>query len=160
MKNRKLALLLCLTLLFSVLSPAMAFASSPDPETPVDDPLDPDPYTYIDSIGISFTVGAGGATTDYCSTYIPDTTKSCTLTMRLQQKVNGAWNTTNPIKTWSTSGSDTVYLDKTYNSVGYGVYRLSVTVDVYSGNTIVESRTEYSRVADYDSTGVIYYYET
>lgn len=157
MKNRKLALLLCLMLLFSVLSPATALAAPPELETPVDDPLEPAPYTYINSIGISFTIGGGGATTDCCETYIPNTAYSCTLTMRLQEKVDGVWNTTNPIKKWSTSGRDTVYLDETYNSVGYGTYRLSVTVDVYSGSTIVESVTRYSRVAVYSSKGVTYY---
>ena len=51
MKTRKFALLLCLLLLFSMVSPAMTFAASP--EVPVDDPVDPDPYVCINSIDFS-----------------------------------------------------------------------------------------------------------
>lgn len=159
MKNRKLALLLSLVLMFSILSPAMALAASPEPETPVDDPLDPDPYTYIDSITINFSLYQGGSTSDYCSAYIADRNYHYTLTMRLQERVNGVWDTSNPIATWTNSGSGTVYISESYSGLPYGTYRLSATVDVYnSSDLLVESVTEYSRVAVYNSSGIAYYW--
>lgn len=158
MKTRKLALLLSLTMLFSILSPVMAFAASSDLDTPVDDPVEPEPYAHIDDIGIDFCVYQGGSSDDYCSAYIADRNYHYTLTLRLQQKVNGVWDTTNPIKTWSNSGSGTVYIDESYSGLSYGYYRLSATVDVYnSSNLLCESVTEYSRVAYYSSAGVFYY---
>lgn len=157
MKTRKLALLLCLTMLFSILSPSMAFAAGLEPDDPVD-PIEPDPYTYISQIGIDFRMYSNGNSSDYCSAYVPGG-YYYTLTMRLQKQVNGMWDTTNPLITWSTSGSHTIYLDKTYNGLSYGYYRLSATVSVYnSSGLLCESVTEYSRVAYYSSAGVYYYF--
>lgn len=158
MKKRKLALLLCLVMLFSILSPSMAFAAHPDPDYPPDDPIEPDPYSYISQIDIDFIMYSNGNTSDYCDAYVPGG-YNYTLTMRLQRQVNGVWQTSNPIMTWSTSGSHTIYLDKTYNGLSYGIYRLSVTVDVYnSSNLLCESVTEHSRIAVYSVDGVAYYF--
>ena len=158
MKTRKLALLLCLTMLFSILSPSMVYAAHLDPDFPPDDPIEPDPYTYIDSIGIDFRMYTNGNTSDYCEAYVPGG-YNYTLTMCLQRQVNGVWQTSSPIKTWSTSGSHTVYLDKTYNGLSYGIYRLSVSVDVYnSSGLLCESVTEHSRYAVYNADGVVYYW--
>lgn len=158
MKTRKLALLLCLTMLFSILSPTAAFAAHIDPDFPPDDPIEPDPYSYISQINIDFIMYSNGNTSDYCSAYVPGG-YSYTLTMRLQQRVNGAWQTSNPIMTWSKSGSDTVYLDKTYNGLSYGTYRLTATVTVYNSQGLIcESVTEHSRTAVYNADGVVYYW--
>lgn len=158
MKTRKLASLLCLTMFFSILSSSMAYAAHLDPEFPPDDPIEPDPYTYISQISIDFTMYSNGNTSDYCDAYVPGG-YNYTLTMCLQQKVNGVWQTSSPIVTWITSGSDTVYLDKSFNGLPYGTYRLSVTVDVYNSNGLLcESVSEHSRVAVYSTSGVGYYW--
>lgn len=150
MKNRRFAFLLCLSLIFSVLSPLATFASSPETSAPVIEEPEPDPYFYIDSIFITFRINSSGKSTDYCSAYIPDTSRNYTLTMRLQkQNSDGTWNTANPVKTWSTSGNDTVYLDKEWY-VLHGTYRLSVTIDVYNAQGLLcESVTEYSHTVTY-----------
>lgn len=158
MKTRKLALLLCLTMLLSILSPSMALAARLDPEYPPDDPIEPDPYSYISQIDIDFIMYSNGNTSDYCSAYVPGG-YNYTLTMCLQRQVNGVWQSSSPIMTWSTSGSHTVYLDKTYNGLSYGIYRLSVSVDVYnSSGLLCESVTEHSRYAVYNADGVVYYW--
>ena len=157
MKTRKLALLLCLTMLFSILSPSMALAAPPEETTPVDDPLDPEPYTYLNSMSFAFEINSGSSS-DYCSAYVPNRNYHYTLTMRLQQKVNGVWDTANPIMTWTNSGSGTVYISESYDTLSYGTYRLSGTVSIYnSSNILVESVTEYSRYAVYSADGVGYY---
>lgn len=157
MKTRKLALLLCLAMLFSILSPTMAFAAGLEPDFPPDDPIEPDPYSYISQINISFRMYSNGNTSDYCSAYVPGG-YHYELTMSLQKQVNGVWQTSNPIVTWITSGSHTVYLDKSFNGLPYGIYRLSVSVDVYNSNGLLcESVTEHSRIAVYNAGGVAYY---
>ena len=160
MKNRKLAFLLCLTLLFSVLSPAMVFASPPEPTTPVDNPLNPDPYIEISSISMSFSVTTSGTSTSSCNVYVPDTSLHYTVTMEvLKQASNGSWET-NALKAWSyynKSGTADIP-GKTFSLTDYGTYCLAVSVDVYNSNDIkVDSTTEYSRNAVYSSTGVVYY---
>lgn len=157
MKTRKLALLLCLTMLFSILSPSMVYAAHLDPDSPPDDPVEPDPYTYIDSIGIDFRMYTNGNTSDYCSAYVPGG-YNYTLTMELLKKSGSSWNVP-ATATWSNSGSGTVYIDTSYNGLSYGYYRLAVTVDVYnSSGLLCESVTEYSRVAYYSADGVYYYF--
>lgn len=156
MKTRKLALLLCLTMLFSILSPSMAYAAHLDPEFPPDDPIEPEPYTYIDSISIDFRMYSNGNTSDYCSAYVPGG-YNYTLTMELLKKSGSSWNVP-ATATWTNSGSGTVYIDTSYNGLSYGTYRLAVTVDVYnSAGLLCESVTEYSRIAVYNSNGVGYY---
>lgn len=161
MKNRKLAFLLCLTLLFSVLSPAMSFASSPETTTPVDDPLDPDPYIKIDSIFMTFSVTTAGVSTSACNVYVPDTSLHYTVTMEvLKQASNGSWET-NALKAWSyyNRSGTTDIPGKTFSLTDYGTYCLAVTVDVYNSNDIlVDSATEYSRNAVYTANGVTYHY--
>ena len=157
MKTRKLALLLCLTMLFSILSPSMALAADPDPEFPPDDPIEPDPYSYISQIDIDFIMYSNGNTSDYCSAYVPGG-YNYTLTMELLKKSGSSWNVP-ATATWTNSGSGTVYIDTSYNGLSYGTYRLAVTVDVYNSKGLLcESVTEYSRCAVYSVDGVAYYW--
>lgn len=157
MKTRKLALLLCLTMLFSILSPSMAFAAQLDPEFPPDDPIEPDPYLYINQINIDFIMYSNGNTSDYCDAYVPGG-YNYTLTMELLKKSGSSWNVP-ATATWTNSGSGTVYIDTSYNGLSYGTYRLAVTVDVYNSKGLLcESVTEYSRCAVYSVDGVAYYW--
>lgn len=156
MKKRKFALFFCLMMLFSMVSPAMTFAASP--ESPIDDPVEPEPYVCIDSIDFSFQVSTNGSTVAYCSTYVPNTSYTCEVTLELlKMGSNGSWNVA-ATKTWTNTGHGTVYIyNDTYTLPSYGSWRLAGTVEVFSGNTLMDSATEYSRVAVYSSTGVVYY---
>ena len=149
MKTKKLIPVVCILLLFSLLSPmAMAY----DPETPVDDPLDPSPYTYIAMIDIDFDISNSGLTDDYCRVYIPDTTCSCWLDMYLQR-----WNTSTnkweTVKSWSKYGVETITLEKEWYVVSGYAYRLKCNISVYdSDNLLGEATSAYSDIIPYGTT--------
>ncbi len=133
MKFKKYISLLCVLLLVSMLS-SLAFAV--EPESPVDDPLDPSPYTYIATINICFDISSSGLTDDYCQVYIPDTSCSCWLDMYLQRWNSNTeeWET---VKSWSKYGVETITLEKEwYVAHGY-VYRLKCIVSVYDSNNML-----------------------
>ena len=146
---KKLIPFVCILLLFNMLSPiALAY----DPDTPVDDPLDPSPYTYISSILINFDISSAGLTDDYCQVYIPDDTCTCYLYMYLQRWNSNSrvWET---IKSWNTSGSDTITLEKEwYVASGYA-YRLKNTIYVYDSDDLLgESADAYSDIIPFGTT--------
>ena len=150
MKTRTLTLLLCMVMVFSVLSP-MALAASPELETPIDDPVDPAPYTYINSISMALYITNSGKSSDYCQVYVPN--RSCTvyIYLDLQRKVSGAsWDSATTVKSWSKSGSGTVTIDEDwYVNSGY-VYRLAATVKVYDSDDLLgDSTTVYSTSCSY-----------
>ena len=141
MKFKKIISIICIFFLLGIVSP-MAFAIEPD--VPIDDPLDPSPYTYIATINIYFDISSSGLTEDYCRTYIPDTTCSCWLDMYLQR-----WNSSiqdwETVKSWSKNGSGTITLDKEwYVASGY-TYRLKCLISVYDSDGLLgESVPVYS----------------
>lgn len=141
MKSKRIALSLCVLLLVGILSP-MAMAL--DPDIPADDPIEPDPYTYISFIAINFEISSAGLTDDYCRVYIPDTSCSCWLDMFLER-----WNTNastwETVKSWSKYGVETITLEKEwYVASGY-TYRLECSVEVYDSNMMLgESVAAYS----------------
>lgn len=149
MKKRSILLALCLALLFSTLSPA-AFAA--DLDTPVDDPVDPDPYLYIHTIDIDLDIASSGAASCYASAFVPDTTKTVYVTIWLQRRAldsTSASDFTTYRGPWSDSGTYTVTVDKlTYVTRGY-TYRLLVGVDVYSGNILVDTTSAESDYFDF-----------
>jgi len=66
--------------------------------------------------------------------------------MELQQKNGSSWDT---IKTWSTTGSKTVSLDKSwYVSSGYK-YRIYISAEVNDSTGIVEEETLESSTVSY-----------
>ena len=157
MKKRKLALALCLALLVGIVSPAMTFATPPEPDIPVDDPVDPAPYSYIDSIVMDFSMYTDGSSTDYAEVYVPNRDYHYTLTLELLKRNGTSWKVP-ATATWTNSGKGTVYIDESYDGLSYGTYCLAATIDVYNASGLkVESVTEYSRTAVFNSDGIIYY---
>ena len=149
MKFKRIIPFICLLLLFSTLSStALAY----DPEGPADDPLDPAPYTYIQTINIVFDISSSGLTDDYCQVYIPDNTCTCHLYMYLQRwnSSSEVWET---IKSWYAEGRDTITLEKEwYVASGYA-YRLKNTIYVYDSNNLLgESTDAYSVIIPFGAT--------
>lgn len=149
MRVKRIIPFFCFLLLFSMLSStALAY----DPETPPDDPLDPDPYTYIATIDINFDITSGGLTDDYCQVYIPDDTCTCYLYMYLQRwnPNSQVWET---VKSWNTSGSDTITIEEEWYVVYGYAYQLENVVYVYnSSNLLAEYTTAYSQIIPYGAT--------
>ena len=141
MESKKLILSLCLLLVFCMLTPmAMAYD---EPTTPEDNPIEPDPYTYIHSVDIYFDIASNGLTDDYCQVYIPNGNCTCNLYMHLQ-RWNDSTNQWETIKSWSTSGSDTITLEKEwYVASGY-LYQLKCVMHVYNSGLLGEVATCYS----------------
>lgn len=132
MKSKKfLPLLLCLVLALSALSPT---ALAEDMDTPVDEPVEPEPYQYIYTT-YGYVSISGGTATCYCyascgSSYI------CSISMYLQRSTNASsWAS---IASWSTSGTGGASMTR-YKSVSSGYYyRLYYVVRVKnsSGTTL------------------------
>jgi hypothetical protein len=134
MKFKKSTTFVCILLLFSLLSQtAMAY----NPDTPGDDPVEPSPYTYIATIDVYFDISSSGLTDDYCRVYIPDSSCTSHVYMYLQRwnSSAGQWDT---VKSWDTTGSGTITLEKEwYVTSGY-TYRLMVLIYVYDSNGLLD----------------------
>lgn len=135
MKTKKLrifSLLLCLVMAFSAIG-TTAFATEVD--TPVDDPLDPDPYSYISTIYAGLSISSSGYATcsSFCNLY--SSSNTCYLSMYLQRSSNGSsgWTT---VQGWGTSGYGGASMTKyRYVSSGY-YYRVRATATVISASGI------------------------
>ena len=149
MKIKRIIPFLCVLLLFSALSStALAY----EPDTPPDEPLDPSPYTYIATINVCFDISSGGLTDDYCQVYIPDDAYTCYLYMYLQRWNRNTWEW-ETVKSWNTSGADTITIEEEwYVAYGYA-YRLKNVIYVYTpDNLLAESTTAYSQIIPYGTT--------
>ncbi len=92
-------------------------------------------------IDVGLNISSSGRADCYSQVVLDNTSDTAELTMELQRSNGGnSWRT---IKTWSTSGSDTVTLDKDwYVTSGY-TYRVHITVDVYtSSGSFAETESE------------------
>ena len=133
MKPKRFIPFVCILLLISIFP---STASAYEPEMPVDNPLDPDPYTYIATIFIDFDISSSGLTDDYCRVYIPDSSCSCWIDMYLQ-RWNSSLNDWDTVKSWSKYGSSTIALEKEwYVASGY-TYRLKCIVSVYDSDGLL-----------------------
>lgn len=122
MKKRTLLTVLSLILVLSVIVPT-AFAR----------------YTNISSLSADLSITSSGLSSPYGRVKLSNSTDTVKLTVELQQKNGSSWDT---IKSWSTTGSGTVYLDKTwYVSSGY-TYRTHVTADVSNSSGSLEESAE------------------
>ena len=133
MKKHALTLFLCLLVLVSPLIPNAAAAMW-------DEGIQPH-YTRILGIDVGLDISSSGRADCYSQVVLDNTSDTADLTMELQRSNGGnSWRT---IKTWSTSGSDTVTLDKDwYVTSGY-TYRVHITVDVYtSSGSFAETESE------------------
>lgn len=122
-KKKMIAFLLTLVMVCSVAAP-FAFAA--------DEGIQPH-YTRIVTFDIDLDINSRDKSTSYSrvtSGYGEDTID---LTMELQQKIDGDWET---IKSWSTSGTWSVSLEKDwYVADGYD-YQVLSTADIYNANGI------------------------
>lgn len=105
-------------------------------------------YTNIRSLTASLEISKSGCASCYGKVMLTKSTDTAELTMELQRSSDDtSWNT---VKTWETSGSGTIYLDKDwYVTSGYS-YRVHITADVYSSNGyLVESEPTDSLTTSY-----------
>lgn len=101
-------------------------------------------FTNTESVTVALAVKSGKAV---CRTDVSGKagTSKITITMNLQKKNNGSWNT---IRTWSgTKKSRYCSLSKSEN-VGRGTYRVKSVVVVYKGSS-KETITKYSVIKQY-----------
>ena len=149
MKTKKIAFSLCVLILIGMLSP-MVMAL--DPDFPPEDPIEPDPYSYIAMIDIYFDISSSGLTDDYCRVYIPDTTCGCWLDMFLE-RWNSSTSTWETVKSWSKYGVETITLEKEwYVASGY-TYRLECSIEVYDSNMMLcETVAAYSVLIPFGTT--------
>ena len=105
-------------------------------------------YTNIRSLTASLEISKSGCASCYGKVVLTKSTDTVDLTMELQRsRDDTSWDT---VKTWDTSGSGTIYLDKDwYVTSGYS-YRVHVTAEVYSSNgTLVETAPTDSLTTSY-----------
>ena len=140
MKKHALTLFLCLLVLVSPLIPT-ASAAMYDEGIQLH-------YSRILGIDVGLDISSSGRADCYGQVALDSISDTADLTMELQRSNGGnSWRT---IKTWSTSGSDTVTLDKDwYVTSGY-TYRVHVTVNVYtSSGNLAETESENSLTVNY-----------
>jgi len=126
-KKRGLATALCILLLFSMFAPTASAAAEREKITQ-------SRYSRIAIFSIDLYINISGLSYPYSNIKLSYDTDTANLTMELQQLNGGKWTT---IKSWDTSGSGTVYLDKTwYVSPGYS-YRVYTTAKVYNSSGIL-----------------------
>ena len=132
MKTRKLPLMLSLLLMLSLFVPA---AHATNDERMVIQPK----YAGISRLSAVFSISAAGKSSCGSEVKLSNSTYSVELTMELQQKNGNSWET---IKTWTTSGSGTVSLDKSWYVTSGSTYRIHTTAAVYnSAGRLVEAPT-------------------
>lgn len=140
MKKSKFNYFVCLLILASLLI-CTAFTSAQDGT------LQPR-YTNIRSLTASLEISTSGCASCYGKVMLTKSTDTVDLTMELQRSSDGtSWHT---VKTWDTSGSGTIYLDKDwYVTSGYS-YQVHITAEVYSSNgALVETAPTDSLTVNY-----------
>jgi len=138
MKRRILSLVsLVLLITFLLVLPAEAVE-----ETPTVSPR----YVNISLMTASINVNSSGKASCYGDVKTANSTYTIYLDITLQRYKDGYWNN---VKSWDTSGTGEVDLDKSwYVTSGY-YYRTAATATVYtSGGSYVEGVTIYSQ-SDY-----------
>lgn len=138
MKRRILSLVALVLLMTSML---VVPASAAD-EAPTVTPR----YVNISVFTASVGVNSSGKASCYSDVITANSTHTIYLDITLQRYNNGYWTN---VKSWNTSGTGEVSLDKSwYVTSGY-YYRTAATATVYtSGGSYVEGVTIYSR-SDY-----------
>jgi hypothetical protein len=146
MKRSKLALAMSLIMILSLLVPT-AHATSAQDISVAEGDSSLLRFSRIDTLSLDFSISSSGKSTSYGSVKLSNSTDTVELTLDLQQSSGSSWST---IKTWSTSGSNKVTLEKDwYVASGYN-YRLAVTANVYnSSGSLVEIAVAYSAIVSY-----------
>lgn len=101
-------------------------------------------YVNAESISSTLRINSGKAT---CSSSVMGKkgTTRIEITMTLQKKIKGSWNT---VKTWKGSKNSTSYTLTNTLSVGRGTYRLKSVAVVYKGGK-PDTVTKYSGTVKY-----------
>lgn len=135
MKRRTLSLIALVLLMTSML----VIPASAAEETPTVSPR----YVNILAFTASISVNSSGKASCYSFVETANTSHTIYLTIGVQRYVDGYWTT---IKSWNTSGTGEVSLDKSrYVTSGY-YYRTAATATVYtSSGSYVEAVTIYSQ---------------
>lgn len=122
-KKKMIAFLLTLVMVCSVAAP-FAFAADED--------IQPH-YTRILTFDIGLDIASNDKSTSYSKVTSSDDTDRIDMTMELQQKIDGEWET---IKTWSTSSTWVASLNKNwYVADGYD-YQVLTTASVYNASGV------------------------
>lgn len=123
-KKKMIAFLLTLVMVFSIAAPVVSAVDATDPE----EGIQPH-YTRIAIFDIDLDIASNDKSTSYSSVTSGYGKDTINMTMELQKKVNGKWET---IKSWSTSGTLSVSLEKDwYVEKGYD-YQVLTTADIYN----------------------------
>lgn len=142
MNSLKFTRIFALLIVFCMLTPA-AFAHEADDDNSIHLR-----YNQIDYFTIEFTISPTGSASCYSLVGTKLSSYNIALNMQLQRSSNGrTWST---VHEWSTSGTQTSHLDKTYYvSSGYD-YRIHVTTTVTnSSGRVVETATRDSSIVSY-----------
>lgn len=122
-KKKLLAFLLTLVMVCSVAAP-FAFAA--------DEGIQPH-YTRILTFDIDLDINSRDKSTSYSKVTSSDDTDTINLTMELQQKIDGEWET---IKSWSSSSTWVASMEKDWYVVKGYDYQLLSTAYVYNANGV------------------------
>lgn len=122
-KKKLLAFLLTLVMVCSVAAP-FAFAA--------DEGIQPH-YTRILTFDIDLDINSRDKSTSYSAVTSSDDTDTINLTMELQQKIDGEWET---IKSWSSSSTWVASMEKDWYVVKGYDYQVLSTAYVYNANGI------------------------
>jgi len=94
-------------------------------------------FLRISIFCIDLSIATSGLSSSYSDIVLTYSSDKAELIMDLQQLKSGVWTT---IKSWNTSGSGTVYLDKDWYVVSGYSYRVYTTAKVYnSSGTLLET---------------------
>lgn len=138
--KKAIPLLLALILAFSILVPSALAVTDEDM---VIQPR----YARIATVDVDFDINSSGKSTCYSKVTTADWSDNIDLTMELQRLEGKDWTT---IKTWNTSGTHIVSLDKTWYVVSGYDFRLKITSKITDSNGVWrETATDYSYTVTY-----------
>ena len=129
-QKRFVSLLLCLVLALGAM-PFGVWAAEID--TPPEDPVEPDPYTYVGMIGGGIEVANETATCrTAASLHVAYDDYPVTLLMKLQRSSDGSnWTT---VKSWSVDSYGDVAMTRYWATLSYYSYRIYAYVTVKNAN--------------------------
>lgn len=138
--KRNVLSLVALVLIFSCVLAIPASAA----DVPVEEATTVTPrFVNISLMSASIDVTSSGKALPYSYVKTANSTYTIYLNMSLQRYVNGGWS---DVKSWSTSGTGDVELDKSYYVTPGYYYRTATAATVYtSGGSYVETAYVYSQ---------------
>lgn len=141
--KRGLATFLCVLLVAGFLAQTALAA----PSTEAESGQGPPKFARIYLFEVSFSISSAGLTSNYCKVKLYDLTDTVKLTMELQRLEGIVWV---PIKSWSTTGSSTVSIDKDWYVLSGYKYRVQGIAQVSnSSGTLLEIATATSSTVTY-----------